>query len=219
MKEEDNALRCTTYNGKTPLMTAVKYNQTEIFKILHYKNSTMSLKCEHSFNIFDIYFQSKLDISERAGLITERCPSGASVVHLLAMHGNSDMLSFMYQSGFSDWDLTDTENATPLHYAFCHNTNFFITAAHELKLNFTARTLNMSTIFHSAAICKGLSLYQNSRNDYKYKLNVTDVVDKDGRSILHYSMLMPLDKDGRVRQGKIWRRWNNMVHFCRVFRF
>jgi hypothetical protein len=72
-------------------------------------------------------------------------------------------------------------------------------AAHKLKLNFTARTLNMSTIFHSAAICKVLSLYQNSRNDYKYKLNVPDVVDKDGRSILHYSMLMPLDKDGRVR--------------------
>ena len=203
MKEEDNALRCTTYDGKTPLMTAVRYNQTEIFKLLHYKNSTMSLKCEHSFNILDIYFQAKLDISERAELITERCPSGASVVHLLAMHGNFDMLVFMYESGFADWDLKDTDNATPLHYAFCHNTNFFIKAAHELKLNFTARTLNMSTIFHSAAICKALSLYKNSRNDYKYKLNVPDVVDKDGRSILHYSMLMPLDKDGRVRQGKI----------------
>jgi ankyrin repeat protein len=203
MKEENNALRCTTYDGKTPLMTAVRYNQTEIFKLLHYNNSMMSLKCEHSFNIFDIYFQSKLDISERAELITERCPSGASVVHLLAMHGNFDMLLFMYQSGFSDWDLRDTDNATPLHYAFCHNTDFFIMAAHELRLNFTTRTLNMSTIFHSAAICKGLSLYQHSRNDYKYKLNVTDVVDKDGRSILHYSMLMPLEKDGRVRQGKI----------------
>jgi ankyrin repeat protein len=33
MKEEDNALRCTTYDGKTPLMTAVRYNRTEIFQV------------------------------------------------------------------------------------------------------------------------------------------------------------------------------------------
>ena len=86
MKEEDNALICTTYDGKTPLMTAVRYNRTEIFKLLHTKKSTMLYKCEHSFNIFDIYFQTKLDNSEKAELITERCPSGASVVHLLAMY-------------------------------------------------------------------------------------------------------------------------------------
>lgn len=201
MKEKDNALWCTTYDGKTPLMTAVRYGRTEIFQLLHAKNATMSRTCVHSFNIFDIYFLAKLDIWEREELIAERCPSGASVVHLLAIHGNIDMLLFMYQSGFSDWDLKDTDNATPLHYAFCHNTIVFIVAAHKLKLNFTARTLNMSTIFHSAAICKSFSLYFFSKHE-DYKLNVPDVVDKDGRSILHYSMLMPLDKDGRVMQGK-----------------
>ena len=203
MKEEDNALGCTTYDGKTPLMTAVRYNRTEIFQLLHTKNSTMSLKCEHSFNIFDIYFQTKLDNSEKAELITERCPSGGSVVHLLAMYGNIDMLLIMHKSGFSDWDLRDTDNATPLHYAFCHNTHFFILAANKLKLNFSARTLNMSTIFHSAVICKSFSLYFYSRIFEKYKLNVPDVVDKDGRSILHYNMLMPLNKDDHVRQTKI----------------
>jgi hypothetical protein len=95
----------------------------------------MCSKCEHSFNIFDIYFQAKLDISERAELIAERCPSGASVVHLLAMHGNFDMLLIMHRSGFSNWDLKDRDNATPLHYAFCHNTNFFILAAQCNNLN------------------------------------------------------------------------------------
>jgi hypothetical protein len=47
-------------------------------------------------------------------------------------------------------------------------------------------------------VCKSFSLYFNSREDHKKKLNVSDLVDKDGKSILHYSMLMPLDKDDRV---------------------
>jgi hypothetical protein len=91
-----------------------------------------------------------------------------------------------------------------MHFVTIQITNFFIGAAQALKLNFTVRTLNMSTIFHSAAICKSISLYVHSRKYEEYiKPNVPDVVDKDGRSILHYSMLMPLDKDGHVMQGKI----------------
>jgi hypothetical protein len=43
----------------------------------------------------------------------------------------------------------------------------------------------------------------DSMSEFPCIANKTDVVDKDGRSILHYSMLMPLDKDGRVRQRKI----------------
>jgi hypothetical protein len=42
-------------------------------------------------------------------------------------------------------------------------------------------------------ICKNKVIFRSTKG----------VEDKDGKSILHYSMLMPLDKDGRVRQGKI----------------
>lgn len=78
----------------------------------------------HAFDF--LLLRSKLDLSEKLFLTDEQCPVGANVAHVIAMHGNYDMMVFMHNNGFSDWEQRDTDQATPLHYAFCHCNYDFI---------------------------------------------------------------------------------------------
>ncbi|XP_052106658.1 uncharacterized protein LOC127739106 [Mytilus californianus] len=84
LREKFSAINCTTYDGKTPLMTAVRYNRTDIFYHLYLNGANLTTKCVHSFNIYEL--RSTLDISEVDLLTTEQCPVGATLAHVIAMH-------------------------------------------------------------------------------------------------------------------------------------
>jgi ankyrin repeat protein len=53
MKEKDNALRCTTYDGKTPLMTAVRYGSGVALSVsLRSQSENPDLSMINSMSIF-----------------------------------------------------------------------------------------------------------------------------------------------------------------------
>ncbi|VDI10522.1 Hypothetical predicted protein [Mytilus galloprovincialis] len=194
--ETFSAINCTTYDGKTSLMTAVRYNRTEIFNLLYLSGADLKTKCHHVYDNFNILsLHSKLNLLELELLTSEQCPIGATVAHVIAMHGNYDMMVFMYNNGFVDWEQRDADLATPLHYAFCHYNYIFINLNNleRLNLNFSAETVNGSSVFHSAAICRSLTLHAyHNRKDTHHDISIPDSLDYRRRSILHYSMLLPL---------------------------
>ncbi|XP_076093420.1 uncharacterized protein LOC143064441, partial [Mytilus galloprovincialis] len=191
LNETFSSVNCKTYDGKTPLMTAVRYNRTEFFYHLYLRGANLTTKCVHAFDINSL--RSKLDLLELTLLTTEQCPAGASIVHFIAMYGNFEMMKFMYKNGFVDWEQRDADEATPLHFAFCNYNYIFIVFNYlkKLNLNFSAVTVNGSSIYHSAATCRSLILYLFYRHD-RYQFNIPDCLDYKNRSILHYSMLLPM---------------------------
>ncbi|CAC5377782.1 unnamed protein product [Mytilus coruscus] len=192
LQKSSSTINCTTYNGKTPLMTAVRHNRTEIFYHLYLNEANISQKCVHVYDF--LLLRSKLDLSELLVLTAEQCPVGATIAHIIAMHGNFDMMSFMYNNGFSDWEQRDADEDTPLHYAFCHCNYYFIILNNmkDLNFNFSAETVNGSSVFHSAAICRSFTLYLFHSIKDQYHLSIPDILDYRHRNILHYIMLLPL---------------------------
>ncbi|CAG2254864.1 unnamed protein product [Mytilus edulis] len=179
LRESSSTIDCTTYDGKTPLMTAVRYNRTNMFYHLYLNGANKAKKCVHAYDFFLV--QSKLGRSELLLLTAEQCPVGATVAHVIAMHGNVDMMVFMYNNGFVDWEQRDADQTTPLHHAFCHCNYYFIVLNNmkKLNLNFSAETVNGSSVFHSAAICRSFTLdHFHSRKD-KYHLSIPDIQNDD----------------------------------------
>ncbi|CAG2254870.1 unnamed protein product [Mytilus edulis] len=110
INELANTIDCTTYDGKTPLMTAVRYNRTGVFYHLYLNGANVSQTCDHAFDF--LLLTSKLDLSELSFLSDEQCPVGATVAHIIAMHGNVDMMEFMHNNGFVAWEQQDADQAT-----------------------------------------------------------------------------------------------------------
>ncbi|OWF43980.1 Ankyrin repeat and SOCS box protein 3 [Mizuhopecten yessoensis] len=50
LSQTTHALYCREYGGRTPLLTAIKYNRSEILDIIVEKGGSFSDKCEHVFN-------------------------------------------------------------------------------------------------------------------------------------------------------------------------
>lgn len=196
LAENINTLNCTAYDGKTPIMTAVQYNQTNIFSHLLKFEFDLTTKCRNDVysNEHDMY---RMGSSEQKRLSRESCEDGISIMHLLVMHWNFEMLILLKWNVLVNWEEKDDDESTPLHYAFCHSNYMFILIAIELNLNFTARSKNGSTPFHSAALCKSLTLKEFMLLDTKYKLTIPDVKAKDnnGLSILQYGSLLTYNYD------------------------
>ena len=82
--EKTNALMCKTYDGKTPIMTAVQYLRTDIFEYLLGFSRHLGEKCFNKWDFID-YDKTRLSRSETQELETHRCPEGVSIFHLIAI--------------------------------------------------------------------------------------------------------------------------------------
>ncbi|VDI52060.1 Hypothetical predicted protein [Mytilus galloprovincialis] len=194
-------VNCSTYDGSIPLFTAVKYNQNEIFKFL-YEISNLSHKCKGNF-----YNQQQLTYFEIVHLNSMKCPDNAGLEHLLAIYNNLQLIGYVFQKGYKNWESVDKEGCTPLHYAFCHQSytfvNFFIFEK-RLNLNLLSRSKNGSTPFHSASACRSFILHQYMEKMKTIDLPpIPDVVDDEGHSILQYGFNKSISINDSIKIDRI----------------
>ncbi|CAC5393573.1 ANKRD50 [Mytilus coruscus] len=219
---------CPTFDGSIPLMTAVVYNQTEIFKILYEAGSNTYQRC-HSFRNADLTIMVTYPLENDTFLnvsvtdFKQPCPPFAGVEHLIAIYDNLDIIHFTNEKEYHSWYSGDIDGVTPFHYAFCHNSINFMNYI-ILRNNFVfpladIKSHNGSSPFHSAAICKSTALFHylnpNKNNQYN---KIPDVIDNENRSILQYAFLQPLHGEDLVKLDYIGHDafTSSMLHVIEV---
>lgn len=187
MTKSNNCLDCVDFSGKTPLMAAIVNGDPHIFMYLYDFDKTMNRRCASKIQFLT---NDILKISDDDVFIIQKsqCPPDTAFPHLLAAYGTNEMLDLVLNNTLINWTQRDSDNAVPLHHAFCHNNKYFIDISiKKADINETLhfRSSNGSTPFHSAASCESLTL------DYifeTYSQRIHDVKDFSGRSILHYAV-------------------------------
>ncbi|CAC5392447.1 unnamed protein product [Mytilus coruscus] len=187
MTKSNNCLDCVDFSGKTPLMSAITHGDPYIFMYLYNFDKSMKRRCTSKIQFLtnDII---KISDDDMFILKQSQCPPETAFSHLLAAYGTKEMLDLVLNNTSINWTQRESYNATPLHYAFCHNNKYFIDISFknaDINETLDFRSSNGSTPFHSAASCESLAL------DYSfetYSQRIHDVKDFSGRSILHYAV-------------------------------
>lgn len=99
--KSNDTLDCPTFGGNVPLMTAVMYNQTVIFKILYEAGAKLLQRCHIMQNVnltyrylmADQYFHNITITSTR---FKQSCPPYGGVEHLDAIYDNLDIIRFTH---------------------------------------------------------------------------------------------------------------------------
>ncbi|VDH96728.1 Hypothetical predicted protein [Mytilus galloprovincialis] len=207
LKNSNKTLNCPSIDGSFPLMTAVMYNQTEIFKLLYEAGANEFRRCNNiqNFNLTYRYLiadQTFYDIN--ITYFKQSCPPFGGIDHLVSIYDNLAIMHLIHEKGYHSWSSEDIDGLTPIHYAFCHNSINFLNYI-VLRNRFPSplsnlRSNNGSTPFHSAAICKSIALFHyfnpNKNNEYNF---IPDVLDNENRSILQYAFLQPLHAEDLVK--------------------
>ena len=194
LSEENNALSCTDYTGRTPLHEAVRKNNTKIAEILLEKQSQLMFsKCEYwqridapTANEDGFLSDGMLSSDEFEEYNTDICHCGYTPLHLAAQYGHEHLGILLIIEG-ALVDDHDCSGATPLHVAACHNQVglFYIFLHPKVAVDINSKTLNGSTPLHSAAACGATKAINYL---IYYKANLT-AADHNGMTALHYSVL------------------------------
>ncbi|VDI41542.1 Hypothetical predicted protein [Mytilus galloprovincialis] len=188
------------FDGSTPLMTAAKYDQAEVFRYLHNSGGNIDDRCNSNLSYKDTIEETELNLLKE---IT--CPKNGSISHLLAIHNSYNIIKYLLNIGFDHWQTNDSNGLTPSHYAFCCNSNNFINLVvfankRTGHLNLNVKSPNGSTSFHSAAICKSLIL--SHYVDMTIRL-LPDEVDNSNRSILQYGLMPPVSQEDAIEIDRV----------------
>lgn len=124
-------LNCPSLDGSIPLMTAVVYNQIEIFKILYKAGSNTIQRCYSLRNVnLTLMITDPLENDTVFNVsvtdVNQSCPRYAGVEHLIAIYYNFEIIRFTYEKEYYSWYSSDIDGVTPIHYAFCHNSIHFM---------------------------------------------------------------------------------------------
>ncbi|CAC5364556.1 unnamed protein product [Mytilus coruscus] len=200
LEKEVNALHCTMFDGSTPLMTAAKYDQAEVFRYLHDSDGNLAFRCKNN-----LLYKDKIEKTELDLLKEKTCPENGSISHLLTIHNSYGIIKYLLNKGFEDWDTRDSNGLTPSHYAFCCNSNNFIkfivfADEYKVHLNLNSKSANGSTPYHSAAICKSLILSHYVDSSVR---RLPDKIDNNNRSILHYGLMPPVCQKDAIRIDRV----------------
>jgi len=183
LSEEQNALNCYDYTGRTPLHEAVRKKNTKIVNILLEKQPQLIQdKCKHWQDVD----KTLLSIDELAEYHADICHCGYTPLHLAARYGHLQLAKSLMIKG-AQLDDRDCSGATPIHVAACHNQARFILkfANPNVGGDINSKTLNGSTPLHSAAACGAVEVI-----DFMlYKKANLMAVDDYGLTALHYSIL------------------------------
>ncbi|CAC5384594.1 unnamed protein product [Mytilus coruscus] len=135
LNEKTNALKCTALDGKNPIMTAVQYNQTAIFRYLLNFQADVTAKCSDRLYINEpnMYLLGK---SEQSRSSREACAVGMTINHLLVVHWIRDIFFLLDSNELVNLEDRDNDLSTPLHYAFYHNNYEFIEIAIDRYFQF-----------------------------------------------------------------------------------
>jgi hypothetical protein len=87
---------------------------------------------------------------------THNCGENSSIVHLLAIHNNVEITTFLLSKGFNEWMTDDSIMASGIHYGFCHGSHKFVSLI-ERQVNFNTallqKTIHGYTPYHVAVQC------------------------------------------------------------------
>ncbi|XP_063397251.1 uncharacterized protein LOC134681538 [Mytilus trossulus] len=200
LEEKVNTLHCEMFDGRTPLMTAAMYDQTEVFRYLNDSGGHFAFRCKRK-----CVYEDKMEKPELDLLNEKTCPENGSFSHLLAIHNSYGIIKYLLKNGFDDWESRDSKGLTPSHYAFCCNSNNFIKLVvfadkDKVHLNLNSKSSNGSTPYHSAAICKSLILSHYVDTSVR---NIPDKVDNNNRSILHYGLMQLVSQEEAIQIDRV----------------
>ena len=185
------ALTCRDYTGRTALHEAVRRNNSEIVKIILKEDPALIHEtCNHWQSVEqqnETHTSLMLSSEESLEYHGDVCPCGYTPLHMAARYGHWEIGILLNIIGGARVDAPDCFGATPLHVAACHNHNLFVHTlmSSERGVNINSRSSNGSTPLHSAAACGAVEII----NVLKYYGADPSVVDTDGLSALHYTIL------------------------------
>lgn len=183
LKEETNAMTCSDARGRTPIFSAAAYDRENV--LLHFLNMSKQLfnaKCEEKLAIKRI--KRHLGNSEIRQFHTKYCNKDLSLPHMLALYSTDDTVMSLFKNGFRNWQVKDSNGASPYHYLGCSGIRPSITGIFKIILSLNDKSHNGSTPAHSAAICRNfifLAVISLQHNDI-----LTSVKDDNSRNVLHY---------------------------------
>ncbi|XP_033758085.1 protein TANC2-like [Pecten maximus] len=161
LAQTTNALHCREYGGRTPLLTAVRYNRSEILDLILDKGGSFTDKCEHLYNVTNRHSLRLFNINEKTALDNGMCQLGTTIEHLIAMNGEKEIAENLRSQGiYLNWTVQDESGNTPLHYAACNNEwemIQYIISAGDSNVFLSAK--NGSLPIHSAVLCNALMSY------------------------------------------------------------
>jgi ankyrin repeat protein len=145
---------CRDNAGMTAIFLAIKNNQTDIFKILYERKANVSERCRVPPRLQRT--NSRFFSSSMAEYDTHNCGENSSIVHLLAIHNNVEITTFLLSKGFNEWMTDDSIMASGIHYGFCHGSHKFVSLI-ERQVNFNTallqKTIHGYTPYHVAVQC------------------------------------------------------------------
>lgn len=167
LSEENNALSCTDYTGRSPLHEAVRKNNTKIVDILLEKQpQLMFSKCEYwqriDTPIVDeekFFSGGMLSSDELEEYNTDICHCGYTPLNLAAQYGYDHMGILLITKG-ARVDDRDCNEATLFHVAACHNAvgliPFFF-----IRRSVSTSTAKLSTDPHSCIALQPVGLLRS----------------------------------------------------------
>ncbi|XP_053396641.1 uncharacterized protein LOC128556237 isoform X2 [Mercenaria mercenaria] len=113
------SFKCADRGGRTPLISAIQYNHTDIVNIFISKNLFRSgVKCVRPPSLSDI---PQLHEKERTILKSYSCPNASSVMHIIAKCNSVWVVDQLQMQNITPkWDIRDSEGCFPVHTAACH---------------------------------------------------------------------------------------------------
>ncbi|KAL3852606.1 hypothetical protein ACJMK2_016225 [Sinanodonta woodiana] len=188
ISQAQHSLQCRDRAGRTPFLTAVIHNRTDIVELL-YPLINASDKClEWSLTQEENMHLNGIEISK---LSEGKCYNGSSVVHLIARYGLTNLAKHdLFRD--MDWEEEDMDGCRPIHHAACHAGSDMLVYLHGKEVDLYSRTKNGSTAFHIAALCRPFNLH------VMYLLNseqMPPLFDHLNCSILQYMYMHPLSMD------------------------
>ncbi|XP_069111904.1 uncharacterized protein [Argopecten irradians] len=201
LSQDRNALLCRNYAGRTPLLTAIQYNQSEILDIILEKGGNLTDKCERFYNSAVRFSHQNLHKNERTRLVNDICPLGAGLEHILAIKGRKEMFKRLYSRGLSfNWTMRDDTGNTPLHYAACNNEWQMIVYMIKLgNVNVHESATNGSLPIHSAVLCYASMSYMALHPHYTNTGKPLE--DNGGRGLFHYLVIGSIYKENAINMA------------------
>ena len=197
LSQDDNAIHCTDYAGRTPLHESVRKNNLQSLQRLLLANANVKFKC-NSFqnlsrfsNVGEMMRSAHTNFkyinpSEEQLHEADKCPCGSTPLHVAARYGHIQAAALLRKHGASVY-ARDCQGATPLHTAACHGHHKFLKWLLESipSIDINMPSTNGSSPIHSAAIC---GMHEEVAQLVSMGANWSHV-DENGMSALHYAVL------------------------------
>ncbi|XP_053388519.1 uncharacterized protein LOC128551644 [Mercenaria mercenaria] len=164
------AVLCFDRAGRTPLISALQYNRTEIVKAFWVNNLVeTNMKCGSSKHISDF---TQLNLMERKELDSYFRCNECTVMHVVAYFDRMWFLKLLGEDNVSTiWNSSDNMGCYPAHVAACIGSTQVLT--HLLDMNeheiHEYKCKNGSTPIEVAASCSTFSSFNILLNSLKYQ--------------------------------------------------